>query len=201
MRKLTALVVLAAGIGLAMPAQAELRASIRAGTPGASVFVRIGDGAGVRHLPHRPAGPGEVYFPSRRHQGAWHKPEHPHHFWPWRRSFLGYRVNDYDDPLALRPVPSIPPPEEEPAAASPPVEPAPPPDPRGPAIRHARGTVPAAQYVIGEPLAAAVPHVTLDWRLHALPEPPPGLIYARVGRDVLLITAVSRVVEKVVPPG
>jgi Ni/Co efflux regulator RcnB len=46
-----------------------------------------------------------------------------------------------------------------------------------------------------------LPHVTLAWRQFDLPEPPPGRLYARVGRDVLLITAAGRIVESVLPPG
>jgi Ni/Co efflux regulator RcnB len=83
------------------------------------------------------------------------------------------------------------------------VEPPPPPDPRGPLrLTPARGIAPgAAPYSVGEALPQHLPHVTLDWRQFDLPEPPPGRLYARVGRDVLLITATGRVVESVVPLG
>jgi Ni/Co efflux regulator RcnB len=54
-------------------------------------------------------------------------------------------------------------------------------------------------YKIGEALPSDLPHVTLDWRQFDLPEPPAGQIYARVKRDVLLITATGRIVKKVVP--
>jgi len=82
-------------------------------------------------------------------------------------------------------------------------EPAEPPDPQGPLrLTPARGVTPnAAPYVLGEALPGHVPHVTLDWREFELPEPPPGRLYARVGRDVLLITAAGRFVERVLPPG
>ena len=55
--------------------------------------------------------------------------------------------------------------------------------------------------MVGEALPPNLPHVTLDWRQFDLPEPPPGQIYARVKRDVLLITATGRIVKKVVPQG
>ena len=84
-----------------------------------------------------------------------------------------------------------------------PVEPPPPPDPHGPLRRTlARGVEPGpVPYSLGEALPPSLPHVTLDWRRFELPEPPPGRLYARVGRAVLLITATGRVVEKVLPPG
>lgn len=56
-----------------------------------------------------------------------------------------------------------------------------------------RGTA-ADTITVGRPLPADLPHVTLDWRTYGLPEPPPGEIYARVGRDVVLIDPASRVV-------
>jgi Ni/Co efflux regulator RcnB len=58
----------------------------------------------------------------------------------------------------------------------------------------------AVPYVLGEALPGNLPHVTLDWREFELPEPPPGRLYARVGRDVLVITATGRIVESVLPP-
>ena len=112
--------------------------------------------------------------------------------------YFGY--NDYydqDSPLALPPAPTLPP---EPPVVEAPAEPPPPPDPRGPLrLTAARGVAPAEPlYALGEPLPPDLPHVTLDWRQYDLPEPPAGRLYARIGRDVLLITEVDRVVEKVV---
>jgi Ni/Co efflux regulator RcnB len=100
------------------------------------------------------------------------------------------------------PEPAPPAPPAPPEVAAPP-EPAPPPDPRGPLwLTPARGAAPEAErWQLGEALPPGLPHVTLDWRLHGLPAPPPGRIYVRVGRDVLLITAGERVVELVVPSG
>jgi Ni/Co efflux regulator RcnB len=95
-------------------------------------------------------------------------------------------------------------PQPAPVEAPPVVEaPAEPPDVHGPLhLTPARGVVPgAAPYVVGEPLPAGLPHVTLDWRLYELPRPPSGRLYARIGRDVLLITAAGRIVERVLPPG
>jgi Ni/Co efflux regulator RcnB len=78
-----------------------------------------------------------------------------------------------------------------------------PPDPSGPLrLSPARGMAAAAPtYNVGEALPPTLPHVTLDWRQFNLPEPPPGRLYARVGRDVLLITSSGRIVESVLPPG
>ena len=98
----------------------------------------------------------------------------------------------------MNPVPTPAPP-----VVATPAEPSPPPDPRGPLRRiPARGVAPgAAPFIVGEALPPSLPHVTLDWRHFDLPEPPPGRLYARVGRDVLLITAAGRIVEQVLPPG
>jgi len=201
MRHLTALIMLTAGLAIAAPGQADFRAGARIGTGtamgGTHIWIRIGDRLTPRP-PHRPDGGDrpQRYIP-RRPDGPHHRP-HP---WPrpWPRDpwFRGYRFHDYEDPLALPPLP----PAAPAVAETSPAEPAPPPDPRGPAIRRARGAPAEPAFTVGEPLPSSLPHVTLDWRLFDLPEPPPGFIYARVGRDVLLITADSRVVEKVVPPG
>lgn len=114
----------------------------------------------------------------------------------------GAYSNDYHDrreayvPPPAPPPPGLPP---QPPKTEVPVEPAAAPDPRGPHRLPARGaTSTTAPYAVGEALPADLPHVTLDWRHYDLPEPPVGRIYARVGRDVLLITADDRVVEKVV---
>ncbi|HSF96510.1 MAG TPA: RcnB family protein [Thermohalobaculum sp.] len=91
-------------------------------------------------------------------------------------------------------------PAEPPEPVTPP-EPQAPPDPLGPLNRSlARGAAaPEPPWQLGHPLPAGLPHVTLDWRRYDLPEPPAGRLYARVGRDVLVITAAGRVVERVMP--
>ncbi len=79
-----------------------------------------------------------------------------------------------------------------------------PPDPGSPrTVARARGAAPrAADYELGAALPDGVPHVTLDWRTYGLPRPPEGLVYARVGRDVLLIDPATReVVDRVEPGG
>lgn len=111
--------------------------------------------------------------------------------------FFPHFDDDDDDRIVLIPIPA---PRPEPAEPEP-AAPAPPPDPRGAAIKRARGAATEAPYTVGEPLPGDVPHVTLDWRRYELPEPPPGKIYARVGRAVLLIDAATRVVERRVEPG
>ncbi|HUF86400.1 MAG TPA: RcnB family protein, partial [Thermohalobaculum sp.] len=58
----------------------------------------------------------------------------------------------------------------------------------------------ATAYTVGAPLPPGTPFVALDWRQYRLPEPPRGLIYARVGRDVLLIDPASRAVERRLDP-
>ncbi|MEM9146048.1 MAG: RcnB family protein [Pseudomonadota bacterium] len=77
-----------------------------------------------------------------------------------------------------------------------------PPDPASPIRRSfARGAaVPPPRYRIGQALPRRLPQVTLNWRSYALPEPPPGEIYVRVGRDLLRIEAASRVVTDLVAP-
>ena len=112
--------------------------------------------------------------------------------------FPHFHDDDNDDRFVLVPLPT---PRPEPPEAEPePAAPAPPPDPRGAAIKRARGAAAEAPYTVGEPLPGDVPHVTLDWRRYELPEPPAGKIYARVGREVLLIDAATRVVERRVDP-
>lgn len=116
---------------------------------------------------------------------------------PRRDPFLFFDDDDDDERIIVVPAPPPPRPvEPEPEAAEPP----PPPDPRGPSFQPARGLATAEPYAIGEPLPEGVPFVSLDWRQYGLPEPPAGLIYARVGRDVLLIEPVSRVVRRRVDP-
>ena len=119
---------------------------------------------------------------------------------PRRRPFfLVPRFDDDDDDEERIVVVPVPTPAPDPPEAKT-AEPPPPPDPRGPAIRPARGVGTAAPFTVGEPLPADLPHVALDWRSYALPEPPPGLAYARVGRAVLLIDPATRVVARVVEP-
>lgn len=195
MRKLAALMGLVAGLGLAVPAEAEFRAGARIGSSGAQVFIGVGDRAFPRPVPRpHPFPGGDRKF--RHREKDWRHRPRP---WPYPYYYRSYGDAYVDDPLELPPPPAQP--AEPPVAEEKPVEPAPPPDPRGPAIQRARGVPGGAPYKVGEPLPATLPHVTLDWRLYDLPEPPPGRIYARVGRDVLVITAEGRVVERVVPPG
>lgn len=99
--------------------------------------------------------------------------------------------------VVVVPTPRPAPPEPEPEPVR---EPAPPPDPRGPLTVPVRGAAAEPGYSVGEPLPPDLPHVTLDWRRYGLPEPPAGLVYARVGREVLLIDPVSRRVERRVEP-
>jgi len=96
------------------------------------------------------------------------------------------------------------------AVRTPPEEPAPEPEPdRGPPDPGSPRTVivprgadapPEPQVEIGAPLPEGRPLVTLDWRVYELPEPGPGEIYVRLGRDVLLINATSREVVRLVDP-
>lgn len=126
----------------------------------------------------------------RRHESA---PSHYSYPYFYSRRDRGYYVEREPAPA---PVEVAPPP---PVVVAPP----PPPDPRGPLRRTpARGIAPiAVPYILGEALPPGLPHVTLNWRQFDLPEPPPRQLYARVGHDVLLITATGRIVESVVPPG
>ncbi len=124
-----------------------------------------------------------------------------HHRHDRRGVVLGpfYRV-DRDErapEVVVVPPPRPAPPEPEPAPVR---KPAPPPDPRGPLTVPVRGAAAGPVYSVGAPLPPDLPHVTLDWRRYGLPEPPAGLVYARVGRDVLLIDPVSRRVERRVEP-
>jgi len=173
MRTLPIIVTLALGVALAAPVAAGIR-----------TFVKTGSGG---------------YFTSMPRSGSAHR-ERPH---AKRRRHHGVIVFGGHSRHRHR--------EREPAPVAPPVvaapveppPPPPPPDPRGPLRRtYARGIMPAeAPYRLGEALPPGLPHVTLYWQQFDLPEPPPGRLYARVGRDVLLITAAGRVVERVLPPG
>ncbi len=179
MRTLPLIVTLAVGVALATPAEAGFRFSARIGA-GSGVTAKAGSGAfwGERRVHPRP---------KRR---------------PLRRFLFVPRFHDHHHrepgpaPAAVGPVPA-------PPVVATPAEPPPPPDPHGPLrLTPARGIVPAAApYRIGEALPPDLPHVTLAWRQFDLPEPPAGRLYARVGRDVLLITAAGRIVESVLPPG
>ena len=115
-----------------------------------------------------------------------------------QRPFL-FLDDDDDDEERIVVVPVQPAEPEEPEQAEPP-EPTPPPDPRGPRFVPARGASGETPYRVGEPLPAGVAFVTLDWRQYGLPEPPPGLIYARVAGDVLLFDPATRRVERRVDP-
>ena len=184
MRMIAMIVALGLGAALAVPAEAGLKFSVRIGGGTGSASVQHGDGFKGGRRSHRR----HDRRPGRRHHGSFPFPHHIHgdHSRRERRA---------------EPVPA--PPAPAPPVAVAPVEPPPPPDPHGPLrLTPARGVVSgAAPYVVGEALPGNLPHVTLDWRKFELPEPPPGRIYARVGRDVLVITAAGRVVESVLPRG
>lgn len=129
------------------------------------------------------------------------RPERPHRPHPRHRRevlvvpfFHGERRTRVERETVFIPVPA---PEPEAAPPSPP-------DPHG-AIRRlpARGAAPAAAVpAAGAAIAPDVPLVILDWRVHALPEPPPGEIWVRLRGAVLRIDATSRVVRAngVAPP-
>ncbi len=184
----------ALGAALAIPAQAGSGFSVRIGGGHSSVGAhastthKSGAHRGERRVKQRGGKRPERRLERRRHQGL--------HLFP-RYYYGSYRRRDYE-PAPVAPYTAPPPPE-----VVVPVEPPPPPDPHGPLrLTLARGVEPApTPYNLGEALPSTLPHVTLDWRKFDLPEPPSGRIYARVGRDVLLITSVGRVVEKVLPPG
>jgi Ni/Co efflux regulator RcnB len=172
--------VIAVTIGLAAaPAVAQLGAGGQSGTGG-------GTSPWVKKPPeveaHRPG-------KRRRHH------LYPEYYYDEDGYLRGGGPAVYDRDAAVEP----PPEPEEPEFVAPQL----PPDPQGPLSGTlARGvTVAPPKWRIGEPLPANLPHVTLDWRRYELPEPPPGRIYARIGRDILIITAGERVVEEVLPRG
>jgi Ni/Co efflux regulator RcnB len=190
MRMLPMIVTLALGIALAAPAVAQFRFSARIGSGGGGVVKPHGGAPWVkRRAEKRPE--------RRRHDGIFLFGRHFH----GHHRHRDRHVERAPAPVEPRPVP-IPILPVPPVAAAP-TEPPPPPDPHGPLwLIPARGIVPAeAPYRLGEALPPGLPHVTLAWRQFDLPEPPPGRLYARVGRDVLLITAAGRIVESVLPPG
>lgn len=92
------------------------------------------------------------------------------------------------------------PPTPAPPPAPPETEEAEPLDPRGTHRRHlARGAeVDDTTWRPGQVLPPDMPYVKLSPEAYGLPEPPQGRIYARIGRDVLIIDPVSRVIEEVV---
>jgi len=176
MRTLPIIVTLALGVALAAPAAAGIRTYVKTGSGG--YFTSMPRSGGVHRRKHHTRLP--------RHHGVVLFGRHSHHH---------HRHRERESAPVAAPVVA------QPVVATP-VEPPPPPDPRGPLRRtYARGIVPAeAPYRLGEALPPGLPHVTLAWRQYDLPEPPPGRLYARVGRDVLLITAAGRVVDRVLPP-
>lgn len=181
-----AMVVLTAGLTRSTPAPA-LRPSTP--TPGIS---RSTPTPGINRAVPRPhTGPRRAH---RKRQGR--RPFVP--FFPFIHEHGHDYGHDHGREVIVQPAPVEPPPEDIETA-----EPPPPPDPRGPLRRKpARGVAPAvAAYTVGEPLPPDVPHVTLGWEIYAFPEPSPGHIYARVGREILLIVADSRMVVRVLPPG
>jgi Ni/Co efflux regulator RcnB len=139
--------------------------------------------------PSRPERPGKF---RRKH----HVP--PRAGWPW--VVIERRDTIEPPPRAIvEPEPE----PEEPTEGAPEEAETGPPDPGSPrSVSIARGAEPGeASWEVGEPLPAGVPQVTLDWRTYGLSEPEPGRIYARVGRDVLLIEADSRRVIRRIAPG
>lgn len=168
---------------LAAPAHADFRVSARIGTGLGTVTLQGGD---VRN--------DAWWGPRQRRWHPHHSPKpYPYYVPPYYRSYREDIVER--TPVAPPAAPTVP-------VVAAPAEPPLPPDPRGPVRLMARGgAIASAPYNVGEALPSNLPHVTLDWRHYDLPEPPPGQVYARVGRDVLLITATSRIVESVVPPG
>lgn len=128
------------------------------------------------------------------------RPRHPDYHRHWRGYPYYYYRGDLDDD------PDPPPPEPLPPISPPVMPPEPPaepllPDPQGPlSLSPAPGVgLQAPRWRVGEPLPSDLPRVALDWRRYGLPRPEAGRVYVRVGRDVLLITAGERVVEKVMP--
>lgn len=183
MRRLSIIMTLGLGIMFAMPAEAEFRFSARIGSGIGKLTFQKGGGFENDRWRHRK--------PKRRSFRRSHA--YPYNVSPYYRIYRDDRVETVPERQA---------PRVEPPVTVAPAEPLPPPpDPRGPLRLMARGGEPAsAPYNVGEALPTGLPHVTLDWRRYDMPEPPPGRIYARVGRDVLLITAIGRVVEKILPP-
>lgn len=120
---------------------------------------------------------------------------------PWRRHPRRVFVPVYvDRDIEIRETVILPVPVPA-ARPEPPPEPAPPPDPRGAvALIPARGG-PAWREPLGpgSRIAPDVPLVMLDWRLHDLPEPPPGEVWVRLRRQVYRIDPTTRLVRGLAP--
>lgn len=116
-----------------------------------------------------------------------------------RNRLTVYRGDDDDDEAPGREVMVVVPSPPETTAEPEPVRP---PDPGSPfAGVSARGVSPERPQVrIGAPLPTGVVQVTLDWRTYGLPRPPEGQVYARVGRQILLVEPDSRRVMDVYRP-
>jgi len=189
-RSLTALLLLALAPGLATPAAAQLWQPPARGEP-FPPMVR-GDRPGDDDANGGDAGDEADGRPPYRL------------LWPYGPSL---RFEDEGWGARLPPRPGNGRPAAAPSDAAPPVEaeepPRDPPDTAPPGERALpRGRAADARaFEIGEPLPDGVPHVTLDWRTYGLPRPGPGQVYARVGRDILVIDASTRVVRRVVEPG
>jgi len=203
----------ALGVALAVPAAGQPRFWI--GPPPAPGLAPITPD-GTRHDGPRRGGHASERRIAREHphQGprppGWHFAPYyyPHYdYQPYYDYEPSYDDEDDGDVVVVPDTPTAPPaePAAPAAAAAVPAE-QPPPDPRGEArFLPARGAAPgaapgAAGFEIGQPLPPGLPQVTLDWRFYRLPEPPPGRIYVRIGRAVLLIEAASRIVESEVTP-
>jgi hypothetical protein len=219
MRTLSIIAAAILGAALAAPgmvpaaAQGTARPPFWVGPPPAPGLHPGGSGGAVKGRVHRRGHAGE-----RRIRPDWPHPRPRPRRWQWQWRYPpyyyfgpGYDYYGYDDDYgadgggdggdggggetaAVPPAEPATPPQAVPGEEPPPG----PPDPLGaPRFLPARGAAPAEPlYEVGEPLPPDVPHVTLDWRHYRLPEPPPGRIYVRVGRAVLLIEAASRVVER-----
>lgn len=191
--------VLALSVGVAMPSSAV------ADGAGVRISAGIGHGVGVTAGGKVGGFRGRVTYRSDRgyrgsrgyRYGRRGKPGFPfgqghQPFVP----FIGYSDQPYQTEWerrrAQRPV-IPPPPQNVPDEAE--LEPQAPPDPRGPRFAPARGiAAQSPRIVIGGPLPFGQPHVALDWRKYDLPEPGAREGYIRIGRDVLVIDTVTRLV-------
>ncbi|MGF1503202.1 MAG: hypothetical protein ACFBSD_15450, partial [Paracoccaceae bacterium] len=108
------------------------------------------------------------------------------------------RLNDAPEQVIIQVPPPVPPEPTEPARPAETLDETP--DPGAPAtLMPARGFRPAQPAIaIGERLPRGLPHVTLDWRAYDMPWPGPGLIYARVGSEIVVIEPESRRVVDIV---
>lgn len=193
-------IIFALGAGMVQPAAADFGFTLRIGnvvvtTPQPRMKPLLQPRLKSLSQPRR----SNAFWGERRSRPERPRP-HPKYLYP----IYPYYADDYyGSRREVRDYPASPPPAPTPPVATVPAELPPPPDPHGPLrLTTARGVTPVSTpYNLGESLPPRLPHVTLDWRQYDLPEPPAGRIYARVGRDVLVITADERVVEKVLPPG